>query len=507
MEYRHQNLLYTSSYDRGLDILLFIWSDIKKEIPDAQLFIAYGWDLFDIIAKNNPERQEWKKGVEMLMQQEGIFHLGRVGKEQLNKLREKCGILAYPSYFQEINCLSIIEAAKYGVVPVSTKIAAIPETLNHGVFIDGNIREKEVLEKYKKELISLMKDKKRWERLSYRVKKEALKYDIEKIASKWIDVFEEKIDDIKVSIITPTIREGFWESMSKNLSQQSYKNFEWIIIDDYKDDRGKIALKYAKNYNLDIKYRRGDKAIGGYKRRLGLVRANNLAWKMATGELLIWLQDFVYLEKDGVEALVDLYRHNKRSLLAPVDIYYEMNYCNLKNKEDWFDGKDDFIGKKVWKNKRVKYLGIRETNNHFDFELNFGAIPKAIIGELGGFWEFFDDGLGYDNAEIAYRALKKGYQIIIDDSIIAKCLNLWQIIKGSDQNISGRDRLLNPPRFLWFVKKTDEGRLPLIRDEKIDEKIKLDFKVPDNIPDDEAGRWIEKNSEDLVKLWEKEVIL
>lgn len=505
---RNHLLLGTSSYDRYLDALLFIWSDIKKEIPDAQLYIAYGWDLFDVVFKHNPERQEWKKGVEMLMQQEGVFHVGRIGKEDVKRLRQTCGILAYPSYFEEINCLSILEAAKEGVVPVSTTIGAIPETVKHGIFVDGNIREKETLETYKHELISLMKDEKRWKTLSNAVKKESKKYALANIGNAWIDAFNEPIEDIKVSIITPTIREGFWHSMAKNIANQTYKNIEWVIVDDHKENREELAKKYSQMFHLEMKYVRGDKAKGTYKRRLGLIRANNIGWRNAQGELLVWLQDFVYLPEDGIEAIVDVYRHNKDSLIAPVDMYYDVNYCNLENKEDWFDGREDFLGEKAWKNYRVIFKGIRETKDPLDFELNCGAIPKYILEELNGFYEFFDEGLGYDNAEAAYRAIKMGYRILIDDSIIVTCANLWQVIRGTDLNVPQRERLLNPPRFLFFTRLIDKGKIPLIVDRTIDEKLHLLYDVPETLKEqNEIDAWVVENAKTIADTWETEVIV
>lgn len=504
---RNHKLLYCSSYDRGLDCLLFIWQDIKKDVPDAELYIAYGWDLFDKVARNNPERMEWKKRVETMMQQDGIYHLGRIGKEELRRVRERCGILAYPSYFEEINCLAIIESAlEAGVVPVSMAYAAIPETLENGVFVDGDIRQMDALERYKCALVSLMKDDRRWKELSVRCQQEAQKkYRIGTIANKWVAVFNEPVDDISVSVITPTIREGFWGSMTSNLLGQTYRNFEWVVVDDYPEDRSDVARRY-ENERFAIKYVRGDKALGKYHRRLGLVRANNKAWGVASGELLIWLQDFVYLPKDGIESIVDLYRHNKDSLIAPVDIYYEIVEPNLANKVDWFDGKMEGeyprLGKEMWRNRRVKFSGVRESDNHFDFELNCGAIPKKVLQNLNGFWEFMDDGLGYDNAEIAYRALKMGYRLIVDDSIIVKCADLWQVIKGTDQNISSRERILNPPRYQFLIKKMEEHKIPIIRDAELDGKIRLEYDIPDGIPDDMAAEWVAKHTNELVKIWE-----
>ncbi|GIW70213.1 MAG: hypothetical protein KatS3mg101_0960 [Patescibacteria group bacterium] len=111
--------------------------------------------------------------------------------------------------------------------------------------------------------------KKRWKRLSRECQKHAVKYQWSNIAKQWDSVFREPVKDIKVTVYTPTIREGWWNIMSDNLSKQTYKNFEWIIVDDYREDRTQIAQKYAQKYNLDIKYIRGDKALGKHNRRLG----------------------------------------------------------------------------------------------------------------------------------------------------------------------------------------------------------------------------------------------
>jgi hypothetical protein len=37
-------LIYASSYDRGLDNLLNLWPKIKAQVPQASLKIFYGWN-------------------------------------------------------------------------------------------------------------------------------------------------------------------------------------------------------------------------------------------------------------------------------------------------------------------------------------------------------------------------------------------------------------------------------------------------------------------------------
>src|SRR3990167_10920217 len=75
--------IYTSSYDRGLEHLLKMWPDIRREIPDAELVVCYGWQLFDIGYRDNPERMAWREKINKLMEQNGIAHLGRISHAAL----------------------------------------------------------------------------------------------------------------------------------------------------------------------------------------------------------------------------------------------------------------------------------------------------------------------------------------------------------------------------------------------------------------------------------------
>jgi glycosyltransferase involved in cell wall biosynthesis len=443
----------------------------------------------------------WMRSVETLLKQPGITHYGRVGKEKLKELRKQCGIIAYPTHFQEINCISMLESQGDGLVPVTMSLAALQETVGTGIKVDGDIRDEKVQKIYLKELLSMMGDYDRWVNESKKAVKFAKGYDWNTISDKWISIFNKPVSTPLVTVITPTIREGFWRIMSENLANQTYKNIEWIIVDDYATDRRAIAEKYAKQYNLDIKYLRGEKTRF-YNRRCGLVAANNMGWKNAKGELLVWLQDFILMPDNGIEQLVTIYNHNPDALIAPVDIYYDCEPAILGDKEDWWALKN-VLTKETWRNSRVKNQGMRESENPFDWEANYGAIPKHILDKLNGFWSFMDDGLGFDNTEVTFRALKLGYKLIIDDTNIAKCINLWPIIGGTPQNIVKRDRALNPPRYVWLTDMTEKGKLPVIRDEKLDQSISLPFEVPEEIPDDKCADWITQNTQSIVKTWEK----
>lgn len=155
--------IWTSSYDRGLENLLNIWGDVKKEVPKAQLHIFYGWKLFAHFYKGNPERMAWMRKMEELMKQPGITHHGRVNQPEMEKWYKKCGVWAYPSHFYEINCISAIKAQLWGAIPITTDFAALKETVQFGKKVEGEIYENfsfspELLKKYKEELILALKD-------------------------------------------------------------------------------------------------------------------------------------------------------------------------------------------------------------------------------------------------------------------------------------------------------------------------------------------------------------
>lgn len=407
---RNHKLWWQSSYDRGLDILLFLWPDIRVKFPSAELHVAYGWNLFDKVYSTNPERMKWKESVEALLAQDGIFHYGRVGQNELKKLRSKCGILAYPTYFPEINFIGALESQSDGLVPVTMNSFAMKETVGAGIKIDGDIRDLATQEEYLKALFKIMGDEQLWKQESIKAIEFSKNYTWDKISRKWVDIFNVSTPDKPfVSVVTPTIRSGFWDLMGESLSNQSYKDFEWVIVDDFKKDQTDIANRTANKYNLNIKYIRGDRVKGIYKKAHGLARANNIAWHNAGGTFLIWLQDFITIPENSIEDLVTLYLHNKDALIAPVDEKYEL---------------DGTWGKRTFKNVRLTYDGIRETENPFDFEMNFAGIPKRVIEDLNGWYEAFDEEVGYDNVEFAKRALDVGCRIIIDDSIICKAVNL-----------------------------------------------------------------------------------
>lgn len=490
-----ERLCYMSSYDRGLEHLLYMWTDIRAKFPKATLHIAYGWDNFDKLTLGNPERAEWKRGVELLMQQEGIFHHGRLGKQDLKELRQHCSIWAYPTHFYEIFCITAVEAQADGLIPVTCNVGSIKEVVYSGKIIDADIYTPEGKREYLDALLELMSTK------QPRVKIEKKEFDIESVTDLWVKELEKKpTQDIKVSILTPTIRQGFGNMMANNLSAQTYKNFEWIIIDDFPKDRSKHFANLAKEYNIDIKYVRGEPTK--IKRRFALAAANNNGYKKSTGDLLVILQDFILIPLDGIEQIVEVHRHYPNCLIAPVDIQAYSSVKENTNSEDWYGGNTLPVGEIHKKNIRIQNRGLRKTTQPMDFEQNFCGIPRKIIDDLGGWYELMDEGLGFDNTEFAWRALQAGYEIVIDELNVAICLDHWKPLKDKPKQLGeGRDRSLNDPRYLFLITAIEEGKLPLKVTQDINNTIDLQYIMPDGV---DSTEWIRKNANDIAVKWLQE---
>lgn len=125
-------LINTSSPDRGLATLVRLFGEVKKQVPDAKLKWAYGWNVFDSVHGENSVIMEWKSNVEKAMKKNGVENLGRISHEEVAKLYLTAGIFAYPTEFAEIHCISAVKAQAGGAIPVCTDFAALEETVQFG---------------------------------------------------------------------------------------------------------------------------------------------------------------------------------------------------------------------------------------------------------------------------------------------------------------------------------------------------------------------------------------
>lgn len=151
-------MVYMSAYERGLPILLDIWPEVKKAVPDATLDIYYGWQSFDALLRDNPERQAWKnKLMKQIKDLDGVTEYGKIGQDQIAIEVQRADILAYPSVFPEVYCISYIKACAGGAYPVTSDFAVLGD-YNRGTQVHYDVENPEQFKKdYTKALIKELK--------------------------------------------------------------------------------------------------------------------------------------------------------------------------------------------------------------------------------------------------------------------------------------------------------------------------------------------------------------
>ncbi len=161
---REPRLLYTSSPDRGLDVLLEIWPEIKKRVPDAEFLHCYSrW--WDFCADGNPESARHRERVIALSEADGVRKIPSQGQIALARLMRSSRVWANPGYytlqamkFNETNCISVQEAQAAGCYTVGAAWGALGEMNVAGVKIDGDPMSAEFRQRFIDEIVRGLTD-------------------------------------------------------------------------------------------------------------------------------------------------------------------------------------------------------------------------------------------------------------------------------------------------------------------------------------------------------------
>lgn len=103
---KKNQMIYSSSPDRGLYQLLKMVPGIRKEVPDFELLVAYGFLNWESAAKsrNDTASMELIAKIKELMKQPGVRYLDRIDKIELAKHQKESKVWLYPSWFTETFC-------------------------------------------------------------------------------------------------------------------------------------------------------------------------------------------------------------------------------------------------------------------------------------------------------------------------------------------------------------------------------------------------------------------
>jgi tetratricopeptide (TPR) repeat protein len=180
-------MVYTSCPSRGLEHLLSWWPEIRKEVPDAELHVFYGFHNFVKRWKDDPDKMRWVAMMEKMLTQEGITFHGRKGQDEIVKHTLESGVWPYPTQFPEIFCITAIKCEAYGAYPVTSGYAALAETQSYGYkATDGEKPTYKDLNKVKEEIIKALKNPISEDERT-KMMESAKKWDWKKVAESWAE--------------------------------------------------------------------------------------------------------------------------------------------------------------------------------------------------------------------------------------------------------------------------------------------------------------------------------
>jgi hypothetical protein len=180
-------LVYASRYYRGLESMLtYGWSIIKREIPQAELHLFYGWTRKEL----DPDLAEWREKMTELMQQDGVINRGMISQDLLIAEKSTASIHYYACTYPEIDCISVRESAMVGCVPVTTDFAVMSEK-DYCLKIAGEPKAQETQEAIAYKIVELLKNPQQLAEISQKFILAAQNESWDAIAKIWAQNFED----------------------------------------------------------------------------------------------------------------------------------------------------------------------------------------------------------------------------------------------------------------------------------------------------------------------------
>ena len=139
---RAPRCIYSSQPNRGLDVLLEVWPEIRQRVPEAELDVYYGWEVYDQIAERSHQMRGYRVLLDHLLDRAGgeaggVLMRGRLSQAELHAAMARARIWSYPTAAPETSCIGAMEARAAGLAIVTSDFAALSETVghDHGVLI------------------------------------------------------------------------------------------------------------------------------------------------------------------------------------------------------------------------------------------------------------------------------------------------------------------------------------------------------------------------------------
>ncbi len=198
---------------------------------------------------------------------------------------------------------------------------------------------------------------------------------------------------MRITVVTPSIRPEGLEIVAKSLVRQNFRRFEWLLGTPF-------VPKVDTEGIDDFEWIKDDFKGGSWS----LNRIYNKMFKKAQGDIIVTLQDWIWISPDGLQKFVDALE-----FLGGEGI--------VSGVGDQYERMGDFKPEvKIWNDPRKNTeQGTFYECYPNDVEWNWCAFPKKYIFKIGGMDEKLDVlGFGGDQLQVGERWDALGYKSYLD---------------------------------------------------------------------------------------------
>jgi phosphatidylinositol alpha-1,6-mannosyltransferase len=185
---RHRDpiCLFTSMPKRGLDVAFKIWPAIRRAVPEAQLLVTSGLELWGIPA--GEARDHLRRTIGGIPAPAGVSILGALPRRDLIAVQQRGWLTLYPCRYEEMFCISAAESAAAGTPMVTSAFEALTERVQHqstGLLIPGDVDEQETQDQFTEATVGLLRDPQTRERFAAAGRRQVAAYEPHHVAQQW----------------------------------------------------------------------------------------------------------------------------------------------------------------------------------------------------------------------------------------------------------------------------------------------------------------------------------
>ncbi len=245
-----------------------------------------------------------------------------------------------------------------------------------------------------------------------------------------------------ITVITVTGRDLYRKENADLLKAQTFKDFEWVLVDDLFPQTNREMAKYTNFPFIHLPPKNiVSHFASGAATNDGLVKAS--------GELIVFKADYMMMHPTCLQRLWETHLKHPKAILSGRCVEVGFHPSELLNMKRTFTGRDYRMslftnGSFHWSYMSENLYGVDRDGVQNWWGGKNDAAPLEAILECNGMDEQYDGHYGYHDDDLAQRLMTYGLGYIFDPGALAfECLHTKHT-KGSDleSNQHFKDKLI-----------------------------------------------------------------